>query len=231
MGIAERKQREKQEMRDLILEAATEMFISEGFEKTSIRNIAESIEYSPATIYLYFADKDELFHAIHESGFRMLIDSFQSVSSIADPVERLAALGRVYIRFGIQNPEFYDLMFIMRAPISTIERAGEWKCGMEAFEFLHAIIRECLEQDLLNVDDQPSPAISMMVWSVVHGLVSLHVRQRMKIVGMKYQRHQNDDTPTSERVDLPTTDEEVEGLLFGTVDMFVNALRKRKRSG
>jgi AcrR family transcriptional regulator len=61
MGILERKEREKQEMRDLILNVATEMFIEEGYDKTSIRKIADKIEYSPATIYLYFKDKDEIF--------------------------------------------------------------------------------------------------------------------------------------------------------------------------
>ena len=60
MGIAERKEREKMEMHDRILQAATVMFLEDGYEKTSIRNIADKIEYSPATIYLYFKDKDEL---------------------------------------------------------------------------------------------------------------------------------------------------------------------------
>jgi AcrR family transcriptional regulator len=69
MGISERKEREKQEMREKILLVATEMFIEEGYDKTSIRKIADKIEYSPATIYLYFKDKDEIFHAIHDKGF------------------------------------------------------------------------------------------------------------------------------------------------------------------
>ncbi len=73
MGITERKEREKQEKRTLILEAATKMFLEDGFDKTSLRNIADKIEYSPATIYLYFKDKNELFYAIQEKGFELLL--------------------------------------------------------------------------------------------------------------------------------------------------------------
>ena len=54
MGVTERKERERQEMRQRILDAAQQVFVEEGYEKASIRNIAERIEYSPATIYLYF---------------------------------------------------------------------------------------------------------------------------------------------------------------------------------
>ncbi len=57
MTIATRKQREKEEMRHLILEAAKKIFLTKGYEQASIRNIAEEIEYSPGTIYLYFKEK------------------------------------------------------------------------------------------------------------------------------------------------------------------------------
>ena len=57
-------------MRSLILDAARSIFLEKGFEQASIRNIAEKIEYSPGTIYLYFRDKDEIFHALHEEGLK-----------------------------------------------------------------------------------------------------------------------------------------------------------------
>ena len=74
MTIATRKQREKEEMRQLILEAAKKIFLEKGYEQASIRNIAEVIEYSPGTIYLYFKEKDEIFHELHEQGFRKLVE-------------------------------------------------------------------------------------------------------------------------------------------------------------
>ncbi|MBI5233035.1 MAG: helix-turn-helix transcriptional regulator [Deltaproteobacteria bacterium] len=60
MGISERREKEKKEMRGLILETAMELFLDEGFENVSLRRRADKIEYSPATIYLYYKDKDEI---------------------------------------------------------------------------------------------------------------------------------------------------------------------------
>ena len=74
MGIVERKEREKEDMRRLILNAARKLFLEQGYEKTSIRNIADAIEYSPATIYLYYKDKNELLFALHEEAFLKLME-------------------------------------------------------------------------------------------------------------------------------------------------------------
>jgi AcrR family transcriptional regulator len=69
MGIVERRQREKQQMRRQILDTAMDLFIENGYEEVSIRRIADHIEYSPATIYLYFQDKDDILFVLHEEGF------------------------------------------------------------------------------------------------------------------------------------------------------------------
>ena len=55
-------------MKKLIIDAALRMFVEDGYEKTSIRNIADKIEYSPGTIYLYYKDKDELLYAVQKDG-------------------------------------------------------------------------------------------------------------------------------------------------------------------
>ncbi|HYQ86264.1 MAG TPA: helix-turn-helix domain-containing protein, partial [Bacteroidota bacterium] len=69
MTVAARKMREKEEMKTLVLETAMKLFLDEGFGNVSIRRIAENIDYSPATIYLYFKDKDEILFALHSAGF------------------------------------------------------------------------------------------------------------------------------------------------------------------
>ncbi|QRR00474.1 TetR/AcrR family transcriptional regulator [Dyadobacter sandarakinus] len=176
MAIKERKEREKQDMRNLIIESATRLFLKQGYDKTSIRNIAEDIEYSPATIYLYFKDKDEIFYVIHENGFSMLLAEFRKSQNIVNPFERLVAICKSYIRFAIENQDFYDLMFIMRAPLAEIECNNEWPEGQNAFAFLVQVIHECLDQQLIRPVDVGLQALS--VWSMGHGLVSLYVRGR-----------------------------------------------------
>ncbi len=177
MGISERKEREKQEMKNLILETATRMFLEQGFEKTSLRNIAEKIEYSPATIYLYYKDKNELFFDVHENGFDLLFAKMNPLMQIADPLERLSRMGEVYVQFAFENPGYYDLMFIMTAPIDAIHAQNEeWDCGMHNFELLRQTVAECLEQKLIKPMDVD--VATMSIFSFVHGMVSLHIRNR-----------------------------------------------------
>jgi len=187
MGIAERKERDKQEMYDKILQAATTMFLEDGYEKTSIRNIAEKIEYSPATIYLYFKDKDELFFAIHNIGFQMLLKEMEKAGKIKNPLKRLHEIGVIYIEFALKHPEYYDLMFIMRSPMNALkEKHGDdqcWTYGETTFGLLMATVTECIEQKLVRVKDPVM--ISMYTWSSVHGLVSLKIRERFNIMNLE----------------------------------------------
>src|SRR5215469_13299077 len=69
MGVAQRKAREKEELKRQILGAARELFVRNGYESVSMRKIANKIEYSPATIYTYFKDKDEILDCLCEETF------------------------------------------------------------------------------------------------------------------------------------------------------------------
>src|SRR4030095_9800382 len=142
MTIAERKHREKEEMRSLILDAARRVFLEKGYDQASIRNIAEDIEYSPGTIYLYFKDKDEIFHALHEEGFRRMLEKMQPLEHVTDPFERLKAMGLVYLEFAKNNKDFYDLMFIMPAPIKH-EENEEWPMGHRTLDYLKNVLKQC----------------------------------------------------------------------------------------
>ena len=79
MGVKERREREKSETRDKILDAARELFVTEGYEGVSMRRVAEKIEYSPTAIYVYFADKNELFHELCRQDFQHLQEAVATV--------------------------------------------------------------------------------------------------------------------------------------------------------
>src|SRR5262244_2779166 len=101
MGIKERQERDREAVRRAILDAARELFVTEGFQHVSIRKIAERIEYSPAAIYSYFASKDDIFFALAEDGFRLLGSPADHAASEGlkrlSPLERLQAVfWRVY---------------------------------------------------------------------------------------------------------------------------------------
>ncbi|KQS28272.1 TetR/AcrR family transcriptional regulator [Dyadobacter sp. Leaf189] len=182
MAIKERKEREKQDMRNLIIDSATQLFLKQGYDKTSIRNIAEDIEYSPATIYLYFKDKDEIFYIIHENAFEILDKLLRQHNSISDPYERLHELGKTYVNFALENPDYYDLMFVMRAPLAEIKHKEKWSAGECAFGYLLETMAACIDQGLIKPADKFVAA--MTVWSFVHGLVTLYIRERTCILEM-----------------------------------------------
>lgn len=175
MTIATRKQREKEEMRELILHAAKNIFLEKGYAETSIRNIAEKIEYSPGTIYLYFKEKDSIFHALHQEGFRKLIGMMLPLQYVEDPFERLKAMGRIYMDFAKQNKDFYDLMFIMQAPMN-MEKDECWEEGDKALDHLKQVIRDC--QAVGRFEGRDVDYLSFTIWSAMHGMCALYCRER-----------------------------------------------------
>ncbi|MFN8164688.1 MAG: TetR/AcrR family transcriptional regulator [Bacteroidia bacterium] len=180
MGITERKEKQKAELRQQILEASMKVFMEEGFENVSIRKIADIIQYSPTTVYLYFKDKNEILFQLHLLGFQKMAEYNKDIFDIGNPLIRLHKMGENYIRFGLENPEFYDLMFILPAPMDKLkEMPGcDWEGGGAALNLLKGILSECMEKNLIKRADVDTMA--MAVWGMVHGLVSLANRQRFE---------------------------------------------------
>lgn len=187
MGITERKEREREEMRQLILEAAQKLFLENGYEKTSIRGIADAIEYSPATIYLYFRDKNELLLSLHVLAFEKLVEQFSVVNAVVDPFERLIALGKQYIQFALDNPELYDLMFIMQAPMEALACKNEsWEDGAKSFDFLKWVYADCVEKGYFRRDLDADTAC-LTIWSYMHGLLCIYLKKRMEMIESEKQ--------------------------------------------
>ncbi|MEP7269745.1 MAG: TetR/AcrR family transcriptional regulator [Saprospiraceae bacterium] len=178
MGITDRKEREKQELTELILKEARAVFLEEGFEKTSIRKIADRIEYSPTTIYLYFKDKNELLLGLHQEAFTHLFAALSSVGSVPDAFDRLVALGRSYIEYGLKNPEEYDLMFMLSAPMDALDCRHEvWCDGERAIDLVKSMVDDCKAHQYFPPEIN-THSMAIMLWSTVHGLVSLHLKNR-----------------------------------------------------
>ena len=177
MGIAERKEKQKMEIRKLILDASMKLFVEEGFESVTIRKIADLIEYSPTTVYLYFKDKDEIFHSLHDMGFQKMQEFNRNLEGIQNPLLRLHKMGENYLHFGMENPEYYNLMFILGEPMKKLTGC-EWELGDAALSRLQETVTECMEKGYLGKGDPY--VVSLSVWAFVHGLVSLAVRQRLE---------------------------------------------------
>lgn len=179
MGVKERKERQKIEMKDLILQAAHDLFLNKGFEQVSIRNIADEIEYSPATIYLYFKDKNDIFLSLHDESFKAFNIFTLPVFKIKDPFKRLTALGERYIEFALNHPQYYEMMFIIQAPMLCDTNKEEWPEGAKALEGVEYLMSECKKEGYFKGQDVK--VLAFLAWSHMHGICSLMLRDRLKI--------------------------------------------------
>jgi AcrR family transcriptional regulator len=180
MGVVERKEREKEEMRQRILHAAQKLFLTKGFEKTSIRNIADAIEYSPSTIYLYFKDKNDLLFALHQMAFEVMTNELSNLGEQPTAFDGFVQMGRQYVKFALENPEMYDLMFLMIAPIESLECNEDlWDDGNRALDLLKMTIEACKLEGYFSKDKTDD--LALLIWSTMHGMVTIYGRRRMSM--------------------------------------------------
>lgn len=169
-----RREREKEELRRRILDTAGALFLEHGYEGFSMRQIAERIGYSATTIYRYYEDKDDLLFAIvHEGFLRFGKQLAKAAQSGADPRERLGALGRAYIEFGLKNPVYYRLMFMQRFDFLFESRAEQKAPVIDSFAVLRGAVEQAMQAGVLNQGDPETTSI--VIWSVVHGITSLAI--------------------------------------------------------
>ena len=172
MGTKERRERERAETREKILNAAREMFATRGVEATTMRAIAEKIEYTPTAIYHHFKDKDELILEICHADFAKLGRQFTSIERIDDPVERLRRIGRAYVKFAIAYPHHYRIMFMTTIPV---HEHPEKNPEEDAYGFLVATMKEGIEKGLFRPEFTDPEEMAQITWAGVHGLISLHL--------------------------------------------------------
>jgi AcrR family transcriptional regulator len=178
MGVKERREREKSETRDKILDAARELFVTEGFEGVSMRKVAEKIEYSPTAIYVHFADKQELFRELCHQDYARLAEVFQSSAMSTDPIERLKQIGAVYIDFGTRYPNHYRFMFMTPHPAHEPDEEDREMMGnpeMDAYAFLKWAVQQAIDAGCFREELTDAELISQTLWASVHGVIALHI--------------------------------------------------------
>ncbi len=177
MGPKERREREREDTRAAIIDAARELFVTQGYEAVTMRGIAKKIEYTPTAIYFHFKDKESVIRAVCDSDFSALAQKFAKIARIDDPIERLRKAGHAYITFGLENPFHYRLMFMTpHPPMNTDE--SELRHGNpedDAYAFLVSIIAEAIAKGRLRKDLKDPHLVSQIVWSGVHGVISLEI--------------------------------------------------------
>ena len=174
MGVKERRARQKRFLRQEILDAASELFVRDGYENVSMRRIADKIEYTPTTIYIYFKNKAELLEQVCTETFDRLVQRLSRIlEQTGDPVERLKRGLAAYIEFGLQNPHHYRATFMMPRPagFDHEKHHKEDSPGMQAFAFLTRGVTECVKAGKMPAMDVE--LAGQTLWAGIHGITSL----------------------------------------------------------
>jgi AcrR family transcriptional regulator len=178
MGIRERHERARRAVARAILDAARELFVSEGYQNVSIRKIADRIEYSPAAIYRYFSSKDDIFFALAEEGFRLLAERSAAHATATDPLAAVRQAFWDYYEFSKAHPEYFALMFLVRS-VPRISRNWErFAFVREMRGALAARLRECARAGLLPSDLDAEAAFSVLA-AGVHGAAVIRLCDRL----------------------------------------------------
>jgi AcrR family transcriptional regulator len=179
LGIAERREREKEALRTRIVEAARDIVSEKGLDALSMRSIAERIEYSPGTIYLYFKDKDDLLGEVIKAGFERMgeyiAEELTALGPDADPARQHRGLGRAYARFALENTAYFRVMFELPTvpQIKRTEDCGSVEAGAGSESLLVDTIQRAMDAGLYQIEDAETGAL--IAWGLIHGLTSLYV--------------------------------------------------------
>ena len=163
---------EGEKLREQILDAASRLLVETGDEDAvSIRAVAEAVGVTPPSIYLHFADKNELIFAICEKYFDELDrESTEAARGSDDPIESLILRGHAYVRFGLDNPEPYRVIFMRKPTDTPLPWRYEKIVTSSAFGHLWEDVGAAVAAGLLEGDPM---LVSISLWSAVHGITSL----------------------------------------------------------
>lgn len=179
MGSAERRKRETAETRQRILDAARELFVERGPEATSMRAIADRIEYTPTAIYHHFESKDALLQECCAADFGHLLNHFRRVASVEDPIERLRRIGEAYVDFGIQHPMHYQFMFMtVEWGIEQAATELHYDPNEDAYAFLVSAVADAMAKGRFKPEYNDPHQVAQILWGLVHGMVSLRIARR-----------------------------------------------------
>lgn len=179
MGSKERHERERAAVRQAILGAARDLFVTEGYRNVSMRKIAERIEYSAAAIYSYFPGKDDIFFALAEEGFRLLAGfGATAMQGGADPFERLRRTLLAFYEFSKAHPQYFELMFVDRSVPSLNQDIERFVFFQQTTAAAEADIRACMERGQFSRRLDPAAALHVL-WVGMLGAATISLAQRL----------------------------------------------------
>lgn len=178
------------DLRRRILDATRHLLVTEGYASLSMRRIARAIGYSATSIYLYFDSKDALFHALIDEGMEELHRQLRAAAEHhpEEPLERLVALCRAYVSFGLSFREYYEVMFMLHPERMARFPAESYRRARRSLELIGETLNELGDGAAARAGKgagQLAPALPLVeataLWTSLHGLVALLIAERIDV--------------------------------------------------
>ncbi|MFD1206088.1 TetR/AcrR family transcriptional regulator [Sporosarcina contaminans] len=165
--MSSQKSAQRDLSREMIMDAAKDLFIVKGYQHVSMRQIAKELGYSHGAIYYHFNSKAELFYALVEDHFSMLEQKLKEIAQAPlAPIEKLEAILLGYIEFGLNHQSHYEIMFLIK--------------DEEVRNFLNQSPNETYELFAQTVHSLCEKQLSIQeIWSIflaLHGFVTHYLR-------------------------------------------------------
>jgi AcrR family transcriptional regulator len=196
MGIAERKNRQKEEVRSMILETAWKQIREEGVSSLSIRKIADAIEYSIPVIYNHFDSKDAILRVFVQTGYSLLAEEMgQAKATRKVATQQLEVMAEAYWNFACANTEYYQLMFGLGIPSCEAVRQ------VSEIQVFGELIQSSIKR-VIATSNHPEADVHLKFhtyWSILHGIISIRM---------------NDTTSHSKEMSLSILKDAIAGFIY-----------------
>jgi len=190
MGITERREREKEQRRNDIVDAAERIFFNKGWEIATMDDVAEEAELSKGTLYLYFKSKEDLYLAIHLRGHEILTNLFkEAVTECETGIEKIKAIGKAYHQFYLDYSDYFNSMLYFDFHKMDIDKensiaAHDNQRGREVMELVVKAVQAGVEDGTIRPDLDPLKT-ALFLWAQSSGVIQL-ISLKGDLLQLKY---------------------------------------------
>lgn len=157
-----------------LIESARDIYLNEGLQALSMRKVAKQAGMSTMATYRHFTNKEDLINHVILEGFRIFQGYFYRALEGRTPAERLQLSADSYLDFALENPKYYEVMFMASTQFTNTHHNEQVQTMIRAaVQFLYDRINDCIQAGVL--DGPASRRKVLHLWSHSHGLVSLHL--------------------------------------------------------
>lgn len=198
MSIKALKEREKEQRREYIVDAAEKLFLSKGYDDVSMNDIADAAGMNKATLYLYFKSKESLFFSVVQRDVRMMESKFlQAIENKRTGIEKVAAIGQAFIEFSQTHPDHYRIFQY------SLSGRFDWECCEEArachkmthmiTSIMHEVIRLGMKDSTIRQDMDPLE-IAIFLMTATQNVVNLSpgFKADLESNGFSYRQYVED---------------------------------------